>query len=149
MSAEITAKPYRDYSVELKAAVIEACENNNGNTLATAKLFNIPQTTVYEWVKHSGRFNEIRKASATNLADRIEHLANKNIDSVEVHDLSTVSYADKVRSLGVLIDKMQLLRGNPTQITENIEHSRVSVALQVALAAALGETVDVDPEPEP
>lgn len=130
---------YRDYPEELKASVITAIEANGGNVLATAKLFNLPQDTVYYWWKNSDRFREIQKTSAKNLADKLEDLAHSTTNSLAEHDLGLVTFADKARSLGVIIDKMQLLRGQPTAITATYER----VDLTVALADSLADVIDV------
>lgn len=137
----IKSQTYRDYPVELKAAVIAAIEQNGGNVLATSKLFNLPRDTVNYWWRNSERFVEIKQPSSLNLADKLESVAHDAVDSMSAHDLSMVTYADKARALSVVIDKMQLLRGQPTSITENIERQELTVVLQNALS----EAIDVTP----
>ena len=135
-----TAKAYRDYPEELKAAVIAAIEQNGGNVLATSKLFNIPRDTVNYWWNHSERFVELQHASSLNLADKLENLAHSTTDSLTGHDLSLVTFADKARSLGVIIDKMQLLRGQPTEITATVERQELTVILQ----SSLSDVIDLE-----
>ena len=134
---------YRDYPEELKASIIAAIEANGGQFRPTARLFNIRYDTVHYWWTHSERFRQIQSPSAQNLADKIEQTAHNTIDSIAEHDLSVVSFADKTRSLGIMIDKMQLLRGLPTSITESVERQELTVILESALAAA----IDVTPGP--
>jgi len=138
---ERRAATYRDYPLDLKAAVITAIEANGGNVLATAKLFNLPRDTVNYWWNNSERFVEIKHASGNNLADKLESVAHSNVDSLSAHDLSIVTYADKARALGVLIDKMQLLRGLPTAITESVERTDMTIILQ----SALSDAIDITP----
>lgn len=138
---ERKAQTYRDYPVELKAAVIAAIEQNGGNVLATSKLFNLPPDTVRYWWANSDRFREIQTASVANLADKLEDLAQNTADSMTEHDLSVVTYADKARALGIVIDKMQLLRGQPTEIAV----SASKVDLTVTLTEALSDVIDVTP----
>lgn len=138
------ATTYRDYPEELKAAVISAIQANDGNVMATAKLFNIPQDTAYYWWRNAERFREIQRTSSLSLADKLESIAHANADSLAIHDLSAVAYIDKARALGVIIDKMQLLRGQPTSITANIE----TIGLASFLDSALADVIDVTPERE-
>lgn len=138
MSTEVAvlqqrATTYRDYPEELKAAVISAIQANGGNVLATARLFNVPRDTVNYWWNNSERFAEIQQTSALSLADKLESIAHSNVDSLATHDLAIVPYSDKARALGVIIDKMQLLRGEPTSITTNIERQEITHILQQSL----------------
>jgi transposase-like protein len=142
-AAQLTIKsaPYRDYPVELKAAVIAAIEQNGGNVLATSRLFNLPRDTVNYWWANSERFVEIKQQTRLALADKCENIAHSLADSIESHDLSIVPLAQKATTLGIVIDKMQLLRGLPTNISENIERKELTVVLEDALA----EAIDVTP----
>jgi len=138
MSAEVTtlqqrADTYRTYPAEVKASIIAAIENNGGNVAATAKLFCLPEDTVRYWWHNSERFREVQGTSGLKLADKLEVLAHSNVDSLTTHDLSIVSYSDKARALGVIIDKMQLLRGEPTSITANIDRQDITIYLQSSL----------------
>ena len=133
---------YRDYPEELKAAVIAAIENNGGNVLATSKLFNLPRDTVNYWWNNSDRFVEIKQTSSLNLADKFENVANSYIDSLSTHDQSIVTAKDKAQIAQIAVQNMQLLRGLPTAITENVERHDVAIILQ----SALSEAIDVTPE---
>lgn len=131
---------YRDYPEDLKAAVINAIEQNGGNVLATSKLFNLPRDTVNYWWHHSDRYVEIKHGKALSLADKLENLANSTADSLLEHDFSVVAARDKATVMGIAIDKMQLLRGQPTEIVENVESHKVLVLM----AGALGVEEEVD-----
>lgn len=139
---EKRAQTYRDYPVELKAAVIAAIEQNGGNVLATSKLFNLPRDTVNYWWNNSDRYVELKHGKAACLADKLENIAHSVTDSITEHDLSVVSLRDKATVLGITIDKMQLLRGLPTDISANIERVELTVVLQDALS----EAIDITPE---
>lgn len=127
------SETYRDYPPELKASIITAIENNDGNVAATAKLFCLPEDTVRYWWKNSERFREIQSASSLSLADKLESIAHAQADSIAAHDLSIVTIADKAKVLSVSVDKMQLLRGQPTSITQTVERQELTVILQQAL----------------
>lgn len=139
---EKRAEAYRDYPVELKAAVIAAIEQNGGNVLATSKLFNLPRDTVNYWWQHSDRFVELKQASSQCLADKLESVAHNYVDSLAVHDLQLVTAKDKATVASMAIQNMQLLRGLPTDISANIE----KVELTVVLSQALADIINVTPE---
>lgn len=142
---ESRAITYQDYPKEFKASIIAAIEANDGNVSATAKLFNISRDTAYYWWRNSERYREIQTPSALSLADKLENIAHGAADSIAEHDLSIVSYRDKAAVLSVAVDKMQLLRGLPTNITESVERQELVCILQGALSAAIdveGEVVE-------
>jgi transposase-like protein len=124
---------YRDYPEELKAAVIAAIEQNGGQIRPTCRLFNLPYDTVHYWWTKSERFRQIKPASAQNLADKLEELAHSTADSLAEHDFSIVAARDKAAVLSVAIDKMQLLRGEPTAITGSVHREELTLILQKAL----------------
>lgn len=139
---EKRAASYRDYPIELKAAVIAAIEQNGGNVLATSKLFNLPRDTVNYWWQHSDRFVELKQTSGLCLADKLENVAHTYVDSLADHDLSIVAARDKAAVANIAIQNMQLLRGQPTSISESIERQELTVLLE----SALGKVIDVTPE---
>ena len=117
---ERRAEAYRDYPLELKTSVVAAIEANGGNVLATARLFNLPRDTVNYWWKNSERFVQIQQQNpgyVASIADKCESIAHNLADSIDSHDLSIVPLGQKATALGIVIDKMQLLRGEPTSIS--------------------------------
>ncbi len=151
MSAEVKilekrAESYRDYPIELKASVIAAIEANGGNVLATSKLFNLPRDTVNYWWNHAERFVEVKHASSQSLADQCEGIARNLAESISGHDLSIVPLHHKASAFGVIVDRMQLLRGQPTSITVDLERTELTVILQSSLSAGL-EAIDIESEP--
>lgn len=136
---EIRRAQYRSYPEETKAALVAAIEANAGNVHATAKLFDIPHDTAYYWWYNSDRYSEFQKrVGQRSLADGIEEIATKAKDSLLDHDFSIVTARDKAAILSVAVDKMQLLRGLPTSITESVERQELVCILQSAL-----EVVDI------
>lgn len=148
---EARSAAYRDYPEELKASVIAAIKANNGNVLATSRLFNLPRDTVNYWWRHSERFVELEQTSKLNLADKLEQIAHNTTDSLADHDLSIVSYRDKASSLAVIIDRMQLLRGEPTTIAGVSEADRqlrlAELLVRLESRGPAGMVIDVTPEP--
>lgn len=139
---EKRTEQYRDYPIELKAAVINAIEQNGGNVAATSKLFNLPRDTVNYWWQHSDRFTEIKHASSLSLADKLESVAHNYVDSLASHDLQLVTAKDKASVANIAIQNMQLLRGQPTSISEHTDRGELLSWLHEALEAGV---VDVTP----
>jgi transposase-like protein len=109
----------RQYSDSLKAESLAALDANGGNVRATAATLGIPHKTLDDWANERGvneEVAELRTGKREDLADRLEALAHTLLDSVagKIHDanLSNVSV-----SMGIAIDKMRLLREQPTSIT--------------------------------
>jgi transposase-like protein len=132
---ERRAITYRDYPEELKASIIAAIEANGGQIRPTARLFNLPYDTVHYWWTHSERFRQIQSPSATNLAAKLENIAHQYTDSLAEHDMALVTARDKAAIVSNTIDKMQLLRGEPTSITLNVERNDLTILLQSAIEA--------------
>jgi hypothetical protein len=132
---------HADYSEDFKASIVQAVANNNGNVLATSKLFNLPRDTVYYWWRHSDRYLEVQQPSQGSLADQCEGIARNLAESMGAHDLSIVPLHHKASAFGVVVDRMQLLRGQPTSITENVDRQELTLILENSLNA-----IDVAPE---
>jgi len=117
---ERRAIQYRDYPEEKKAEALLAYEANSFNVSQTARQLGIPRQTLDYWIKDAERFAEIQKGKRGILADRLENIAYSLVDSIDSHDLSIVPLQNKATSLAIAIDKMQLLRGQPTSISQSV-----------------------------
>lgn len=139
---ERRAVTYRDWPADKKAEAIAAYETN-GSLKQTARLLNIPAQTLRYWIESSDRYrNDFRPQQTADLVSKLEFNAHNLADSIAEHDLSIVPLAAKATALGIVIDKMQLLKGLPTSITEQVERTDVTIILQSALADA----IDITPE---
>ena len=135
---------YQDYPKEFKASIIAAIEANGGNVSATAKLFNISRDTAYYWWRNSDRYREIQSPSSLSLADQCEGIARNLAESISEHDLSIVPLHHKAQTFGVVVDRMQLLRGQPTSINTEVERTELVVIMQSSLSAGLElEAIDI------
>lgn len=146
MSTEAAQLPapqivYQDYSPERKAEVIALVEANGGNVKRTADQTGIQYSTIQYWLSHPGRFNEFRQEKRVALADLAENNAYKLGFSIATQDLTDVPLNHRATAFGIMVDKMQLLRGLPTNISENIERTELTVVLNDALA----DCIDVTP----
>jgi hypothetical protein len=111
----------RRYSDEDKAVALAALDANGGNLARAASETGVPRKTLAEWA--SGRVADgvadIRHQKKEDLADRLEAIAHALVDAIP----GKVKDADLARiatSLGITIDKMRLLREQPTAITANL-----------------------------
>jgi transposase-like protein len=134
-------KPYQDYSREQKAEVLAILEANSGNLKRTAAETGIDHSTIRYWYENRDRFRELQPQKIIDLASKAESNAHLLADSIATHDLDTASLSQKATAYGVMIDKMQLLRGLPTSITETVERQDMTIILQ----SALSDAIDVTP----
>lgn len=113
------SKPRRQYGEREKAAALAYLDACGGNQNKTARDFGVPRATLQRWIAGQGIAGDVpqlRQVEKGNLADRLESLAHQLIDAApgKIPDaaLSQVSM-----SLGIAVDKMRLLREQPTSIT--------------------------------
>jgi transposase-like protein len=106
----------RDYSAEFKAEVLAALKSNNGNVYGTAKEYDVPESTLVAWVEQEARYRDLRDNKLRDLATKHELNLHRLADSVSEHDLTNVPLVQKATAIGILTDKMLLLRGQPTSI---------------------------------
>lgn len=139
MSTEVAilekqSRTYRDYPQDQKAEALAAWEANGFNVLATAKQLGIPRQTLDYWIKDVDRYSEIQQIKRGQLGDRLEEIAYRLTDAIDEHDLSIVPLQAKATSLAIAIDKMQLLRGLPTQITATTTELKEALSAVQAIA---------------
>jgi transposase-like protein len=125
---------YTDYSIERKAEILALVEANGGNLKRTADQTGIQYSTLQYWQANKQRFNELRQQKELDLASKFESNAHLLVNSISEHDLSTASLSQKATAAGIMVDKMQLLRSQPTQITANVNIDSLTVTLQQVIA---------------
>lgn len=111
----------RRYSDSDKAAALTVLDANEGNLNKTAKQLDIPRTTLERWVE--GRVSDdvpqLRQQTKKALANELEALAYKLIEAMP-EKLEGANLQQASVALGIVVEKMQLLRGDPT---ERFEHT--------------------------
>lgn len=110
------------YTDEDKAAALAMLDANDGNVKGTADSLGIPESTLRSWKNDRGtprNIAELRDKNRGELSDRIFNLTHLVLDNLP-EKLDEASAKDLFVSLGILVDKLQLLKGQPTN------HSRVS-----------------------
>ncbi len=110
----------RQYTDEEKAEALAALDANAGNVARTARQIGIPRTTLQSWANQRGTnegVTKLRHQKKGELADALEKLARKLIE-VASEKIADATLQQVMTSVGIAIDKMQLLRNQPTAIEQ-------------------------------
>jgi len=109
------------YSEDFKASALahfEAC----GVQRKTARQFDIPLSTLQKWIDGE-HVNEATTAKVVAkkglLADKLEELAHAIVD-VAADKIGDAPLAASLTALGIAVDKMRLLREQPTSIAGQV-----------------------------
>lgn len=79
---------------------------------------------------------ETRKLTSTHFLDRIEEKIDMALDYLDDHVLATANARDLAVILGILLEKRQLLRGEPTMIITTTERVSLDVLASAFYAEA-------------
>jgi hypothetical protein len=96
-----------------------------GSLAYVAKNLKVPSMTLSRWYHRTNGAhpNEVVLQEKRALSDRLEELAHKLIDVALIASGDDgVSVQQAAVSLGIVVDKMQLLKGEPTDRTEVIDN---------------------------
>jgi transposase-like protein len=111
----------RRYSDEERANALAALAANGGNVNRTASQLRIPAKTLENWQKGSchpeAAENGERKKGP--MADALEAVAWKLLDSIP-EKIARAPLNQTATALGIALDKARLLRGEPTNITQDL-----------------------------
>ncbi len=108
----------RSYSDEEKASALAALAANGGDVHRTSRQVGVPRKTLEDWSKGRGvclAVADIRQGKKADLADRLEDLAHQLADAIP-GKIPTADLKQLGVSLGIAVDKMRLLREQPTSI---------------------------------
>jgi hypothetical protein len=110
----------RRYSDEEKAEALAALDANSGNVAKTARDLEIPRKTLAEWADERHTHTvvaNIRHQKKGDLAQRLEEIAWELAEALPGKvDLASLQHT--ATAMAIAIDKMQLLRGAPTSISD-------------------------------
>lgn len=116
----------RKYSDVEKAEAIAAVKSNGGNIFRTSQELKIPWATLADWVKNNRGTNdhlpervlELREQKEQELSELCESVARKYLKQAgDEYVVAAVPGNLAMTAAGIAIDKAQLLRGQPTEIT--------------------------------
>lgn len=108
----------RNYSAEEKGETKAVLDAEGGSVKAASRVTGVPESTVRGI--RDDETPEVEKAAEIakgELADRLEALAQRCLDLIPAK-LPKASARELAGVIIVAVDKMQLLRGQPTAITE-------------------------------
>ncbi len=128
------SKSKTKYSDTQRGEVLAILDSNGGNQNLTAKQTNVPRSTIQQW--QSGLVSDgvpkIRQEKKAELSDLFENVARTYLEnSVDPLTVMKTGGQQSVTAAGIAIDKMLLLRGQPTSIVQT-QQSRIE---KFALAA--------------
>lgn len=119
----------RQYSDNDKALALATLDANAGDISKTSRLLKVPASTLTDWSQNRGvnpEVTEIREVKKQELAEKLEEVAHALTDNILIRaktDFSVlVPLKDFAVTLGIAIDKMQLLKGEPTGISKDVSN---------------------------
>jgi len=116
-------RTYSDKQIAEACAIFDSCR---GNLLEASRESGVPRKTLERWVR--GQSNRVSAASVApematlrhmeglSIADRLESLIG-NILDVAPGKLAEAPFGQSMTGLSIAVDKMRLLRDQPTQIS--------------------------------
>jgi hypothetical protein len=110
----------RGYSDHQRAEALAVLDANGGALRQTSRDTGIPTSTLKLWRDEGVHPDcaELCTEKKQSLADRLEALAHTLIDALP-GKVTDASLQQAATSLGIAVDKMRLLRGEPTSIQES------------------------------
>ena len=120
-----------EYSDEFKAEAVALAEAL-GDISRAAEELDMPYSTLYGWVRkgvgNTGVPSDLQDEKRQAISDRLESLIHKILD-IAPDKADEADFKALLTALGIAVDKVQLLRGEATEITENrnIEHVRADI----------------------
>ena len=121
------AKLKRKYSDDERADTLAALDANRGNALQTSKQLGIPRTTIKRWVAEgvNADVTVLRHEKRRELSEKLEDIAHALSGNILIHagspDAARGSLKEMAVALGIVIDKMQVLRGMPSAPPQPVE----------------------------
>ncbi|MFL5340904.1 MAG: transposase [Gemmataceae bacterium] len=112
----------RRYTDEEKATALAALAANGGNVDRTARELSIPRKTLERWAR-GGVHPQVAQSGQEKrlpLVDVFEDIARRSLGCVTDEKLKNTDAQKLVTTAAIATDKAQLLRGQPTRITEDV-----------------------------
>lgn len=115
------------YSDNDKAIALATLDANEGNVNRTAKQLKMAESTLRSWLStrkphmEVARLCEVKKQELSEKLEKVAHALTDNILIRAESDFSVlIPLKDFAVTLGIAIDKMQLLKGQATQIVQDV-----------------------------
>lgn len=141
MSDDLEKKPRRQrvkrsYSDAEKIDALEAVNLCGGNVSEAGRLTDVPERTLRQWTQGMGVTEEIYAAYANKkagmLTSRLRALQCRLVEALfDEKKIDKAFYKELVTGFGVVTDKLRLIDGKPTEITEVRDPEMQEDALQL------------------
>jgi transposase-like protein len=133
----VSSRPH--YSDEERAACLAALEANGFNFKKTARECGVPRPTLIRWAKEQAEMDTSPDTPRTprqegtaamlpeareSLAAMFERLAREMLEAVTPEKIQAAPLPYLMNAAGTAVNKMQLLRGEPTRIEERRNDDR-------------------------
>jgi hypothetical protein len=106
----------------IKEIALIALKASGGDVETAARYAGVHPRTVRHWSKGTGIHAELgisAEVKALELAEKLEKLAHRIIDTIDDDIILDSNLLQRMTSMGIATDKMRLLRGQPTSITND------------------------------
>ena len=136
----------RQHSDKTKATALALLDANGGQLHKTARMLEIPLTTLYQWANGRGINSEVtlmRTNKKEELASKLDYVAHLAAD-LAPEKLETASYKDTMIGAGIAIDKAALLRGEPKQIHDQTDSYNAMAERVYKRALERGEDITLE-----
>lgn len=132
----------RNYTNEDRINAVLAVKANGGRIKPVADALGIPRPTLITWVKGQSHPEVAKEAEKPErrlpLADEFENIAYRCLGGLTDEKIEAMNGVDLLKTAGISVDKMRLLREQPTVITQN-EYKNLS---EDELSRRIKETED-------
>jgi hypothetical protein len=145
----LAKKTRRRYSDREKASAL-ALYDATGSLTEAARVSGIPDSTLSDWIEGKRCLTNLDiplmrngyELKPLDLIARLDEIADRATGEVigrlrNSKEAKNVPLPHLIRAVEVSVDKSQLLRGQPTSITESIERRDLTIVLESALHAAI------------
>lgn len=136
------------YSIDQRAEILASLKANGGNYSKTSREWSVPRATLIRWKEGKGpdgqEVLDLVPQKVIELSDKLENIAHMLTEAIP-EKIQEAKLQNIVASLGIVIDKRNLLRGQPTSISENrTVAQQYEGAVNRLIADAKKNGVDVD-----
>ncbi len=115
------------YDDEYRAGAVLQLEaagwpNQKGALTRVASNLSVPYQTLARWAKGTSNPppNNIVLRKKGEIIEKLETVAHLILDSIDIDTIAEAQLRERTVALGIIVDKGELLKGNPTERTEHL-----------------------------
>ncbi len=133
---------YSDRERAEALAMYDAC----GNLTEVSKTLGIPDSTISAWINHGAGLNDdipdLRSFKKLDLASKLDTIAHQCAGLLP-NRLPDANVREIVGAMSQSIEKSQLLKGNPTNITASVDNASILRSIEKIAASTNSSKRDV------